>query len=539
MTRNKLLISCSFALDTISQLDRDTSTALATIREWRNSFAPINRIPLDILSLIPEQLLPQERLRVTFVCRHWRRAFLQHGTLWSRISLHKGEAYTKTLLQRAKGSTLDISINQDVPISTMALLSPRTHQIECLAFKDTPCLEAVRRFSEVNSGPLPFLRTLIVELTDPTNMRNQPVMPAPPPFFSNAVNLEQFSFHANRLRSLNQFVFPNLTVFSLLVRTVPGSNTSGLFHFLKVSPLLQSVQINVIDEIFLEEIDQEVPILLPHVETFVLRMYGSPNVYGTAARISCPHARYTSLTCNITDTDMWPEREVFPTPDLTNTIVHQYAKGPVEEVTLEMSSILEQCCSLTFRSPDASTVKLVFEVSAEVSASSEEDGLDMTFEEIAREGFCQGIGTIRDHPQLSHVNRLHIRHRDVTLDAYHMFFMTFKVEELFESVGPLDELTINGCDLCIYFPAIPGEPYGSQRGRIAFPSIKTLTILHPSMEEYEEEYTNAVVELAELQHMKGIPFERVMVRAEALPAAMEDRLRPWVGIGDCCEEVRP
>ena len=117
--------------------------------------------------------------------------------------------------------------------------------------------------------------------------------------------------------------------------------------------------------------------------------------------------------------------------------------------------------------------------------------------------------------------------------------MAYRVEGLFGSLGPLDELTIDGCDLHTYFPPVVGESYDSQCGWIAFPLIKTLAVLHPSMEEHEEECMNAIIELAELQHTKGTPFERVTVRAEALPVAMEDRLRPWVGIADCCEEVRP
>ena len=42
-----------FTLDAVSQLDRDIPTALATIREWKNSFVPINRVPSEVLSLIP------------------------------------------------------------------------------------------------------------------------------------------------------------------------------------------------------------------------------------------------------------------------------------------------------------------------------------------------------------------------------------------------------------------------------------------------------------------------------------------------------
>lgn len=45
-----------FTSDAISQLDPDASTALTTICEWENSFIPINRFPLGVLSLVPTYL---------------------------------------------------------------------------------------------------------------------------------------------------------------------------------------------------------------------------------------------------------------------------------------------------------------------------------------------------------------------------------------------------------------------------------------------------------------------------------------------------
>ena len=115
-----------FTFDEVSKLDRNNSTAVATIREWRNSLIRANRIPLDILSLIPTYLSShKDRLRASFVCRHWRRTFLQRAELWSELFLSKGDAHVKTFLERAKGSRLDVIASRGVPVGTMALpLSP-------------------------------------------------------------------------------------------------------------------------------------------------------------------------------------------------------------------------------------------------------------------------------------------------------------------------------------------------------------------------------------------------------------------------------
>lgn len=77
-----------FTFDVVSQLEQDISTALAIIREWRNSFVPINRIPMEVLSLIPTHLSHEKDLfHATSVCRHWRRTFVQHAVLWSQLDL--------------------------------------------------------------------------------------------------------------------------------------------------------------------------------------------------------------------------------------------------------------------------------------------------------------------------------------------------------------------------------------------------------------------------------------------------------------------
>jgi hypothetical protein len=61
---------------------------LVTVREWSNSFIPIRRIPLEILSLIAAHLFSQkQRHCASFVCRYWRRTFHPCDELLSELSL--------------------------------------------------------------------------------------------------------------------------------------------------------------------------------------------------------------------------------------------------------------------------------------------------------------------------------------------------------------------------------------------------------------------------------------------------------------------
>ena len=516
---------CSFTLDAVTQLDRSTSTALAAIREWKNSFTPINRIPLDVLSLIPTHLSSQEdRFRATFVCRHWRRTFLQHGTLWSQVSFQNGEAYMKILLERAKGAALDVSIGEDVPATSMAVLSPHVQQIKYLEFNLTRWKD-IRKFSEVNSGPLPLLHTLTIFPED----RKGPVAISPPShLFSNATNLEEFTFNSFRSPSLNHFVFPRLTTFRMRILEVTRTGASELFDFLKASPTLRTVDIRIID-IVLEGIPRQTVVVLPDVETFSLTSGGM--VYDVAAHISCPHAKNTTLIHKMLDLDMTPGQKVFPTSVSLNTIIHQYTRSPVEEVTLEMKQIFDPC-SLTFQSPGTSTIRFLFHA-LDISDQEYE-----TADEIAFEAFSQGLDVIQVHPQLSHVKRLHIGY-PTSMDASQIMDVTPQLGVLFGSLGPLDRFTIGG-DLIPYFGGFGGyEGLAPFADRIVFPPIKELTILHPvTLKPGEWDYMGAIVGLAKSQHTNGMPFERVTVRASMLEMVegLAQRLRQWVGTADCCWE---
>jgi hypothetical protein len=234
---------CSFNSDVVSQLERDISTALRTVCESKNSFARINCILLDILSLIPTQLPSQQDLfRATFVCRHWRRVFLQQGALWSQLFTGKDKDYITTLLTRAKGSTLGISFYRDAPFDTTMLLSPYARQIGHLAFSFNHWTE-ILKFSEAISGPLPLLCTLKmwnIKIYNP-NMLTGPSLR----LFGGATNLKELDLEPQWTGMLNHFVFPNLTTFKLSAPPMDGFNTSDLFDFLKASPTLQTVKVRI------------------------------------------------------------------------------------------------------------------------------------------------------------------------------------------------------------------------------------------------------------------------------------------------------
>ena len=439
--------------------------------------------------------------------------------------VEKGEDYMKALLARAKGSLLEVSIDQDVRVSTMALLSRHSQRIRSLEFK-RDYWKGIRKFSEANPGPFPLLRTLIVtrfythdSLEDDT--------PPLSPFLAN--NVEEFFFDSAKIQFLNHFVFPNLTMFNLRTEKVSRSGASDLFGFLKASPMLRTVRICIFNGIMVEDIPGQTVIVLPNVETFSLAS-DDRSTYKIALRISCPRARDVSLMCQVSDVNISPSWEIFPKCVSWNTIVHQYAESPVEEVTLVIRPPYETS-SLTFRSSDTSTIRLVFELSPD---SDYIDEVDMDLSEVVYKAFSQGFKTIHNHPLLTGLKRFHLICGDLGMYGSQTLIPATVVKKVLECVGPLDILTINGCHLRPYLAGFGKLGYSKQR--VVFPPIKQLTISHPWMETDEEKYMGAIVKLAESQYARGIPFERVTVRANILPTGMAERLRKWVGTADCEED---
>ena len=214
VTRSRVLVEqtpyflYSHGLDKLSQLDEDITTILATVREWRNSLIPINRLPEDILSLIPTHLsCQQDRLRASFICVHWRRAFLRRAELWSELFLWKGEDCVKAHLERSKGSILDVSTRHDIPVGTLKLISPHTGRIRSLRFLSDKWAD-IHKFSETTSGLLPLLHTLEINIAEEGDLEGFDAMNPPfLPLFGNATHLQAFCFRSvtNRLQFINYF----------------------------------------------------------------------------------------------------------------------------------------------------------------------------------------------------------------------------------------------------------------------------------------------------------------------------------------------
>ena len=340
------------------------------------------------------------------------------------------------------------------------------------------------------------------------------------PLFSNAVNLQMFRVHSEDSQLLSLFVFPTLTSFELSMESPEEFWALYLLDFLEASPMLQVGRMKIDGAIFFDGVPQERVVVLPDVESLSLVMSDGRSRYNLAVHISCPSAKYTSLTHEYTKKDDTMIPRLFPALVSWNAIVRQYTRSPVEEIALEMKlpSNFTIECSLEFRSPDATVIRLHHVL-------AHEDYGDDLFWEV----FSQVCRTIRDLTPPTKIKRLRVGHISLSGYRLHPTGTINEVVKLFRCVGPLEELIFHHCDMEAYL-----APLSDYKNPVVFPPTKELTISHPLC---PFEFEAAIVRLAESQHALGVPFERVTVRMDCLPAEMAERLRPWVGAVHCYNEV--
>ena len=270
----------------------------------------------------------------------------------------------------------------------------------------------------------------------------------------------------------------------------------------------------VLVDISLEGVPEERVVSLPSVKNFALIMIDRELGYEMVAQIHCPSVRVTLITLKAR-INMFLE-EIFPPLVSWNAIVRQYMTSPPKEATLEISSDhTSLICKLAFESFNSTSISLEFKVVPTVALGT--SNIEALIPMIS----AQATRTLRSHPQLANIKRLHICNNflspGVTADV------VSQVRPLFNSLGPLDEMTIYQCHLGPYLYLVLGD---DNKEQVVFPSVKELTI---SCLTNLFDCEALIVRLAQLQHARGIPFERVVIRGVKAAEGVEEELRPWVG----------
>ena len=222
----------------MNALKRDASEVLSLVLSLKNSFAPINLIPAEVLSLIPdycdEHDVEQDLITLTHVCRGWREMLISRSSLWTQLDFANVDK-TRTYIQRSKSSPLEIHLGRDEDDTylddALFLATPHVPRLKSLTIYMDALPAAIRYFYR----RAPLLEVLDISLT----------CPHPP-----VLNRTLFNGDLSSLRKLTLGGvitrlpwrnMANLTVFNLK-SCHPGRDfITRLLNFFACAPLLHTI----------------------------------------------------------------------------------------------------------------------------------------------------------------------------------------------------------------------------------------------------------------------------------------------------------
>ena len=123
--------------------------------------APVNRIPSEILALIPDSWdeygdnKDRDLVALTHVCRAWREVFISRSTLWTDLDC-VGEARTRVYLERSNSLPLNLSLRME---HSLPPCHPSSRSSPALLDDSNPCPSG-QRHKSYNTLPLTYLTPL-------------------------------------------------------------------------------------------------------------------------------------------------------------------------------------------------------------------------------------------------------------------------------------------------------------------------------------------------------------------------------------------
>ena len=223
----------------VTALERDALEVLCLVRSVKNLFAPINRIPPEILSLIPghcddnEGDIDQDLITLTHVCRGWRDMFTSRSLLWTRLDFINVEK-AHTYIQRSQSSPLDIRLKYTSYLDdAFSLAIPHLRRLKSL----TICVDVLPDILTHFRCQAPLLEELNIALYQNRN-----------PILDNTL----FGGDLSSLRKLTlegdititHLPWNNMTNLQVLnLRSRSAGHITQFLDFFETTPLLHAVEL--------------------------------------------------------------------------------------------------------------------------------------------------------------------------------------------------------------------------------------------------------------------------------------------------------
>ena len=208
-------------------------------RSIKNTFAPINRVPPDIFSLIPYYCkTDRELITLTHVCRDWREILLSRASLWTFLDctdLDKTNAY----IRRSNDAPLEICLeaHEDAHYSNDALLLTLPHigRLEALTLVGFSGNLDILKLTEHFGSRAPILGKLDICIFDDT--------PVEITVFDGDLSPLRKLRLEGVLTNLPWRNLTNLTTFDFCRVSGDDISTIQLLDFFEHAPLLREIKL--------------------------------------------------------------------------------------------------------------------------------------------------------------------------------------------------------------------------------------------------------------------------------------------------------
>ena len=130
-------------------LIQDAMEVLRSARSVKNSLVPINQIPPEVISLVPDyncgHRADKDLIALTHVCRSWRDTFTSRSSLWTRLCF-KDINKTCTYIQRSQYSPLEFRLGDDVIDGAFSSAVPHIRRLKSLTINGKEALRVLKHF---------------------------------------------------------------------------------------------------------------------------------------------------------------------------------------------------------------------------------------------------------------------------------------------------------------------------------------------------------------------------------------------------------
>ena len=222
----------------VDVLEHDALEVLSLVRSTKNAFAPANRIPPEVLSLIPDYLedsKDKNLIVLTHVCRSWREAFISRSLLWTYLDFTNVEK-TRVYIERSKYAPLEICLGPPYEEEAFLLAIPHIHRLKIISVHGMPD-RLLPILAEHFSCPLPLLDELEIDFSYEYNILPHGI------FNGDLSSLHKLTL-TGVITTLPWRGLSNLTTFNLYQAPKDGILLTQLLDFFESAPCLHHIELH-------------------------------------------------------------------------------------------------------------------------------------------------------------------------------------------------------------------------------------------------------------------------------------------------------